>query len=299
MNTVCARDKPKSLPWRSPEFSHAWIDFRDIQDRFMWEKKSDYFDFLARDGIDIHLNTQTVNVRVEGKLRLVDLVRDDETRTVTVDQILVGVGRVPNVEGLNLEAASVEYDGEMGIRINDFMQTTNPRIYAAGDVCFEHKFIHIEDASAGIVVQNALFWRRKRLSALAIPWCTYTDPEIAHVGLYVRDALVKNIPVKTFTVLMHDVDRAITDGEEEGFIKIHVKEDTDKILGATVVGRHASEMINNFSLAIASGIGLRSLARVVQAYPTQSEAIKMAADAYNATRLTPALKRLLKLWLAW
>lgn len=254
---------------------------------------------LARDGIDIHLNTQTVNVRVEGKLKLVDLVRDDDKQTVTADEILVGTGRVPNVEGMNLEAARVEYDGETGIGINDFLQTTNRRIYAAGDVCFEHRFTHIEDASAGIVVQNALFWDRKRLSALTIPWCTYTDPEIAHVGLYVRDALEKNIPVKTFTVPMHDVDRAITDGEDEGFVKIHVKEGTDKILGATVVARHAGEMINTISLAIGSGIGLRSLARVVEAYPTQAQAIKMAADAYNGTRLTPALKRLLRLWLAW
>ena len=254
---------------------------------------------LARDGIDIHLNTQTVNVRVEGKLKLVDLVRDDDKQTVTADEILVGTGRVPNVEGMNLEAARVEYYGETGIRINDFLQTTNRRIYAAGDVCFEHRFTHIEDASAGIVVQNALFWGRKRLSALTIPWCTYTDPEIAHVGLYVRDALEKNIPVKTFTVPMHDVDRAITDGEDKGFVKIHVKEGTDKILGATVVARHAGEMINTISLAIGSGIGLRSLARVVQAYPTQAQAIKMAADAYNGTRLTPALKRLLRLWLAW
>ena len=256
-------------------------------------------DVLARDGIDIHLNTQTVNVRVEGKLKLVDLVRDDDKHTVTVDEILVGIGRVPNVEGLNLEAANVEFDGESGIRINDFLQTTNRRIYAAGDVCFEYKFTHIEDASARIVVQNALFCGRKRLSALTIPWCTYTDPEIAHVGLYVRDALEKNIPVKTFTVLMHDVDRAITDGEEEGFVKIHVKEGTDKILGATVVARHAGEMINTISLAIGSGIGLRSLARVVQAYPTQAQAIKMAADAYNGTRLTPVLKRLLTMWLSW
>ena len=256
-------------------------------------------DVLARDGIGIHLNTRIVNVRVEGKAKLVDLVRDDDKQTVTVDEILVAIGRVPNVDGMNLEAASVEYDGETGIRINDFLQTTNRRIYAAGDVCFEHKFTHIDDASARIVVQNALFCGRKRLSALTIPWCTYTDPEIAHVGLYVRDALEKNIPVKTFTVPMHDVDRAITDGEEEGFVKIHVKEGTDKILGATVVARHAGEMINTISLAIGSGIGLRSLARVVQAYPTQVEAIKMAADAYNGTRLTPALKRLLTLWLSW
>jgi pyruvate/2-oxoglutarate dehydrogenase complex dihydrolipoamide dehydrogenase (E3) component len=98
---------------------------------------------------------------------------------------------------------------------------------------------------------------------------------------------------------MHDVDRAIVDGEEEGFVKIHVQEGTDKILGATVVARHAGEMINDISLAIGSGIGLRTLARVIHPYPTQAAAIKMAADSYNRTRLTPFLKWLLRRWLAW
>jgi len=254
---------------------------------------------LARDGVDIHLNTTAVNVRVEGKQKLVDLVSDDNHNTVTVDQILVGVGRTPNVREINLGAAGVEYDDVSGVRINDFLQTTNSRIFASGDVCLEHKFAHIEDASARLVVRNALFWGRERLSALTIPWCTYTDPEIAHVGLYVREAIRKGIPVKTFTVPMHDVDRAIADGEEEGFVKIHVKEGTDRILGATVVARHAGEMINDISLAIGSGIGLRVLARVVHPYPTQAIAIQMAAAAYNSARVTPFRKWLLRRWLQW
>src|SRR5208283_2574600 len=118
------------------------------------------------------------------------------------------------------------------------------------------KFTHTADALARILIANALFMGRQRTSALTIPWCTYTDPEIAHVGLYVREALAKAISVKTFTVLMHDVDRAVTDGEEDGFVKIHVREGTDRILGATVVAQHAGEMINGLSLAINSGIGL-------------------------------------------
>jgi pyruvate/2-oxoglutarate dehydrogenase complex dihydrolipoamide dehydrogenase (E3) component len=254
---------------------------------------------LARDGVEIHLNTNAVNVRVEGKQKLVNLLSDGNKRTVIVDQILVGIGRTPNVQEINLEAAGVEYNDVAGVRVNDFLQTTNSRIYASGDVCLEHKFIHIEDASAHMVVRNALFWGRKRLSRLTIPWCTYTDPEIAHVGLYVAEAIRRGIPVKTFTVLMHDVDRAIVDGEEEGFVKIHAQEGTDKILGATVVARHAGEMINDISLAIGSGIGLRTLARVIHPYPTQAAAIKMAADSYNRTRLTPLLKWLLRRWLAW
>jgi len=246
---------------------------------------------LVRDGIEIHLNTQVVRARIEGKQKLVDLVSDANKCTVAVDQILIGVGQTPNVEQLNLDAVGVKFDVKAGIRVNDFLQTTSARIYAAGDVCFEHTFTHIEDASAGIVVQNALFQGRKRLSALKIPWCTYTDPEIAHVGLYVREAREMGIPVKTFTVLMHDVHRAIADGEEDGFVKISVKEGTDKILGATVVARHAGEMINDISLALTSGIGLRALAKVIHPYPTQAQAIKMAAEACCKARLHSSKKR--------
>jgi pyruvate/2-oxoglutarate dehydrogenase complex dihydrolipoamide dehydrogenase (E3) component len=133
---------------------------------------------------------------------------------------------------MNLEAAGVDCDNT-GVRVDDFLQTSNPRIYAAGDACMEHKFTHTADASARIVVRNALFLGRERMSSLTIPWCTYTDPEIAHVGLYALQAREREIPVKTFTIPMHDVDRAIADDEEAGFVKIHVKERTDRILGAT------------------------------------------------------------------
>jgi pyruvate/2-oxoglutarate dehydrogenase complex dihydrolipoamide dehydrogenase (E3) component len=256
-------------------------------------------DAFARDGIEVRLNTKAVNVRLEGGQKLVDLVSDDYQSTVAVDAILAGTGRVPNVEGLNLEAAGVDYDSVTGIRVDDFLRTSNPRIYAAGDACLEHKYTHTADASARIVVQNALFLGRKRLSALTIPWCTYTDPEIAHVGLYVRKAREQGIPIKTFTIPMHDVDRAIADGEDAGFVKIHVKEGTDRILGATIVARHAGEIINGITLAMIAGIGLRALAGVIHAYPTQAEAIKKAADAYTRSRLTPTIQSLLRRWLAW
>ena len=256
-------------------------------------------DALARDGIEIHLNTEAISVRMEGNQKLVDLVGDDGKSTVTVDEILVGIGSAPNVEGMNLEAARVQYDKDAGIPTNDYLQTTNPRIYAAGDVCSGTKFPHIETAAAQLVIHNALFWGRKRLSAMAIPWCTYTDPEIAHVGLYIKEANAKGIPVKTYTVMMHDVDRAVTDGEDEGFVKIHVREGTDKILGATVAASHAGEMITELSLAMTAGIGLRALSRVNHPYPTQAQAIKMAADAYLDSRHRPMRKWLHKQWLAW
>jgi len=251
-------------------------------------------DGFTRDGIEVRLNTEAVKVRLQGGEKLVDLISDDYESTVAVDAILTGTGRLPNVERLNLQAAGVDCDATTGVRIDDFLQTSNPRIYAAGDACLEHKFTHTADASARIAVHNALSLGRRRLSALTIPWCTYTDPEIAHVGLYVREARDQDIPVRTFTIPMHDVHRAIADGEEVGFVKIHVRERTDRILGATIVARHAGEMINEITLAIVARIGLRTLARVIHAYPTQAEAIAKAADAYVASLTRPTSRSLLR-----
>jgi pyruvate/2-oxoglutarate dehydrogenase complex dihydrolipoamide dehydrogenase (E3) component len=256
-------------------------------------------DALARDGIEIHLDTQTTGVRVEGNDKVADLVHDDAKQTVAVDQILVGVGVAPNVQGLGLENAGVVYDPVGGVPVDDYLRTSNPRIFAAGDVCAGNKFPHIENAAAHIVVTNALFLGRRRLSAEAIPWCTFTDPEIAHVGMYVTEARQKNIPVKTFTVLMHEVDRAITDGEEEGFVKVHVREGTGKILGATVVASHAGDLINEISLAMNAGLDLDALALVNQPYPTQSQAIKMAAVAYVRSRRSSLRAWLTTTWLSW
>ena len=234
---------------------------------------------LAHDGVEIHLNCQIVAVRMQGGRKHVTMVIDGNESTTVVDEILTGIGRLPCVQGLDLEQAGVAYDVGSGIQVDDFLRTRNPRIYAAGDVCLEHAFTNSAEASARIVVRNALQRGRQRLSALTVPWCTYTEPQVAHVGLYVRQARAQGIPVKTYTVPMHDVVRAITDGDEDGFVKIHVREGSDRILGATIVGRNAGELINNVSLAMVAGLGLRRLADVIHAYPTQGEAVRLAAQA--------------------
>ena len=218
---------------------------------------------------------------------------------VVVDEILAGAGRFPNVEGMGLEAVGVKADPRRGILVDDRLRTTNPRIFAAGDVCSDIKLTHAADAAARIVIQNALFLGRKRISTVVLPRCTYTDPEVARVGLTEGEARSAGRPATVFMRRMADVDRARADGEEEGFVKILVKEGTDTILGATIVARHAGEMINEITLAMSAGLGLGTLSGIVHPYPTQAEAIKQAADAYNRTRLTSGVKAWLGRWLEW
>jgi pyruvate/2-oxoglutarate dehydrogenase complex dihydrolipoamide dehydrogenase (E3) component len=149
------------------------------------------------------------------------------------------------------------------------------------------------------VLQNALFMGRARASVLTLPWCTYTDPEIAHVGLEPRDAETRGITVRTFVQELRDVDRAVLDDEEDGFVKVHVRDGRDRIVGATIVARHAGEMLPELVLAVTHGIGLRKIARTIHPYPTQAEAIRKLGDASNRTRLTPRVKRLFEAWLRW
>ncbi len=253
---------------------------------------------LARDGIKIHLNTAAVSARQTAEGKEIALSTGGDPFTITVDEVMTGVGRMPRIGGLDLEKAGIIADPETGITVDDFLRTTNRRVFAAGDVCGQYMFTHVADAAARLAVRNALFFGRQRFSHLTIPWCTFTDPAIAHVGLYAGQAIAKGIPVKTYTILMHEIDRAITDGEEAGFVKIHVRQGTDRILGATVVARHAGEMLNEITLAMKSGIGLRALSSVIHAYPTQSAAIKAAADACVADGLTPRLQSLSGWWMS-
>lgn len=254
---------------------------------------------FRREGIRLVLGCRIDRVRRAATGKTIQFESNGRTDQIDVDQILVGAGRAPNVEGLGLEAAGVRYDAKRGVAINDRLQTSNRRIYAAGDICMEHKFTHAADAAARIVIQNALFFGRRRLSGLTIPWCTYTDPEIAHVGISERDARARGIEVDTYMRPMAEVDRAIVDGEDEGFVKIHTKKGSDRIVGGTVVARHAGDMISEVALAMAAGFGLGRLASVIHPYPTQAEAIRQAGDAYNRTRLTPRVKSLFRRWLEW
>ena len=254
---------------------------------------------FVREEIQLILESQIERVEKTNAGKVIYYKSQGKEDSVTVDEIIVSTGRSPNVEGLNLEAVGVEYDTQTGVFVNDNLQTTNPRIYAAGDICMKHKFTHAADFAARMVIQNTLFFGRKKLSALTIPWCTYTYPEIARVGLGDRELQAAGIDIDTFLIPFDKVDRAIIDGEEEGFVKIHVKKGSDKILGATIVARHAGDTIGQITLAMVNNIGLGKIASTIQPYPTQAEAIRKAGDAYNRTRLTPFVKNLFNRWLAW
>jgi pyruvate/2-oxoglutarate dehydrogenase complex dihydrolipoamide dehydrogenase (E3) component len=254
---------------------------------------------MVRDGVRLMLGNSVERVETQGGEKLLHFHQSDQAGELRADAILVGVGRAPNVEGLGLDTAGVEHDLRQGIKVNDRLRTSNRRIFAAGDVCSRFKFTHTADALARIAIQNALFLGRVRVSALTVPWCTYTDPEIAHVGLYEDEARAQGIEVRTFVQALRHVDRAVLDGESDGFVKVHVRAGTDHVVGATVVARHAGEMISELTLAMVGELGLRTLARTIHPYPTQAEAIKKIADAYNRTRLTPLAQWLFEKWLRW
>ena len=254
---------------------------------------------FVREGVTLLLNATITRVERNDSGKLIYYQTHGKEQNLTVDEILVATGRAPNVEGLNMDAVGVQYDRGKGILVNDCLQTTNPRIYAAGDVCLDWKFTHAADFSARIVIQNALFPGRKKVSALIMPWCTYTDPGIAHLGLYEREARERGIEVDTYVREFKHVDRAVLDGEEDGFVKIHTRKGRDEIVGATIVAHHAGEMISGISVAMAARMGLGKLASVIHPYPTQAEAIRQCGEAYNRTRLTPTVKKWMARWLEW
>ncbi len=255
---------------------------------------------LRRDGVNVLLQTNVLRVDSERGIKTIAVETPGTAKrdSIDVDQILVAAGRTPNVADLNLERAGVQYN-EKGVVVDDRLRTTNRKIFAAGDVCSPFKFTHAADFMARIVIQNSLFFGRARASSLTIPWCTYTSPEVAHVGLNEVSAREQQLAIQTFVQPLSHIDRALLDGASEGFVKIHAKAGTDQILGATIVADHAGEMIGEIVLAMTNRIGLKRLASTIHPYPTVAEAIRKCGDQYNKTRLTPFVKTLFQQWLTW
>ena len=248
---------------------------------------------LRRDGVEIVLGAKVERVTREGGMVNVRWTRGGAAENVAVSHLLVATGRAPNVEDIGLEAAGVEF-GDHGVVVDEHMRTTSSRIYAIGDVASKYRFTHAADAQARMVVRNALFFGRGKAKDLVIPWCTYTSPEVAHVGITADEA--KEQGAETITIPMREVDRARLDGEEDGFLRVHLKAGSDRILGATLVAEHAGDLISQITQAMTAGIGLGKVGQTIFPYPTQAEVIRKAADAWSRTRLTPAAKKAFRLF---
>ncbi len=244
---------------------------------------------LVADGVGVHLGVDATSLR--------DGVRLGGDAPRPADAILVATGRRPHLTGLCLDAAGVEH-GPEGVRVDRHLRTTAPRIYAAGDVAAgQPRFTHAADAHARVVLANALFYGRRRVDRLLVPHCTYTDPEVAHVGLTADQAAARGADVETLTRPLHTNDRAVLDGASAGFARVHLRAGTQQILGATLVGAHAGEIIGEVALAMRGGRGLGALRRTIHPYPTQAGVLSRLGDDAYARSLRPWLKRTLGVWL--
>jgi len=224
--------------------------------------------------------------------------RGQKNETIVGDEILLAVGRVPNVEGLNLEAAGVKYD-DKGVMVDDHLRTSNKSIFAAGDIGSPFHFTHAAEALGRVALQNALFFGRKQASDLVIPWCTYTDPEIAHVGLNQEDASKSGVETDTFQLPFKDNDRGVVDNDTQGFARVHVRKKDGRLLGATLVSRHAGESIGELVMAIQHKMKVGELGAVIHPYPTEAEIIKRLGDASQRGRLKPWMKQTLVKIFQW
>jgi pyruvate/2-oxoglutarate dehydrogenase complex dihydrolipoamide dehydrogenase (E3) component len=251
---------------------------------------------LQAEGINILTGAQVkVAARHGHTIRVWAEVEGGETRhPIDCDAILVAAGRRPNVEDLGLEAAGVAFT-EKGVTVDERLQTSRKSIYAAGDVTGAHLFTHVADSHARTIVRNILVpWVKGKREDEVIPWCTYTSPEVARVGLNETEAERKSIPFEVWKQPLSDVDRAIVESEEDGFAKVLTRKGTDWILGATIVAERAGDLIHEFVLAMKAEIGLKTISGTIHAYPTYAEIARKLADAQQKSRLTPMAKRVLR-----
>ena len=248
---------------------------------------------FEREGIRVILGARLLRAESSGgdKQLIFDCGRGEER--VIGNEILAAAGRRANLDGLNPEAAAVKFDPK-GVQVDDTLRTSNPDIYAAGDVCSSHKFTHAAEAMARIALQNALFFGRKRVSDLVIPWCTYTDPEVAHVGITADEAGNRKSEIAAFTKRFAETDRAILDGETDGYVRLYMSRRDGRLVGATVVAAHAGESIGEAVLAMKQNLKVGDLSGVIHPYPTQADALKRAADLQFRSRLKPWMQRLLE-----
>jgi pyruvate/2-oxoglutarate dehydrogenase complex dihydrolipoamide dehydrogenase (E3) component len=286
-------------------FHRLGVDVTIFQrgDQLLPREDRDVAEFVERrlinEGVRVIKNADARSVATSdtGKVALQLLDRQSgqlAEPTFFADVLLVAAGRTSNLQSLDLKSAGIDIT-ERGVGVNDYLQTSQQHIYAVGDVIGPFLFTHMADAQARVVVRNILVpfqFLRQKMDYSVVPWCTYVDPEVAHVGLGEKQAKGQNIDYDLFTVPLEDVDRAVVESEEAGFAKILTDKGSDKILGATIIAPHAGDLLHEFVLAMKAGIGLGKIASTIHAYPTFAELARKAGDKYNKTRLTPRAKKI-------
>ncbi len=213
---------------------------------------------------------------------------------MTGDALLVAAGRQPNVENLNLQAAGVAFT-KKGVTVDEHLETTRRGIYAVGDIVGALQFTHVADYHARVAIRNTLVpfrFLRQKVDYRVVPWCTYLDPEVATVGLTETAAKEQGIDYDLIVQEMKEVDRAVVERAETGFARVLVGRGSDEVLGATIVGAHAGELIQEFVLAMKHGIGLKKIAATIYPYPTFASLVLKCAEQLNKKRLTPRAKKI-------
>ena len=286
-------------------FQRLGVDVTIFQrgDQLLPREDLDVAEFIERrlinEGVRVIKNADARSVATSdtGKVALQLLDRQSGQLlepTFFADALLVAAGRTPNLQSLDLKSAGIHIT-ERGVRVNDYLQTSQRHIYAVGDVIGPFLFTHMADAQGRVVVRNILVpfqFLRQKVDYSVVPWCTYVDPEVAHVGLGEKEAKGQNIDYDLFVVPLEDVDRAVVESEDAGFAKILTDKGSDQILGATIIAPHAGDLLHEFVLAMKAGIGLGTIASTIHAYPTFAELARKAGDKYSKTRLTPRAKKI-------
>ena len=250
-------------------------------------------DVLEDEGVRYRFEARVNEVSQEGDVITIQSDTDGGAVETEVDTLLLATGRSPNVDGLNLDAAGVEYSRK-GIPVDDKCRTNQRHIFAVGDVAGRYQFTHMSGHMAKVAVTNALLKMPSAIDVDHIPWVTYTDPELAHVGAFPEDLEADGVSYETYRFPYSKLDRAITESETTGLIKVHVKDLTGTILGASVLGAHAGEFISTFTLAMRNGVTLRNIGDTIHPYPAWGEGVRRVADQWYVQKQSPTFTKALQ-----
>ena len=254
---------------------------------------------LEADGVRLLTDHKAVSCGNSDGEKWIEVEHAGERQRIEFDDLIAAVGRTPRLKGFGLEELGIKIDRV--VQTNDYLQTLHPNILAAGDVAGPYQFTHTAGHQAWFATINALFGSFKRFKAdyTAIPWATFTDPEVARVGLSEAEAKEKNIAFEATRFGLDDLDRAIADSAAHGFVKVLTVPGKDKILGVTIVGEHAGDLLAEFVLAMKHGLGLSKILSTIHIYPTMAEANKMAAGIWRRDHINAHLLKLLEWFHGW